>query len=81
MKWSVYSTNTSPVYGFTHSHTMILEKLWLLAQQDKRQLYAYFDEKEVFVFGYRAQQLCYANTFPADVADNAVYFILPYGKT
>ena len=61
-------------------NTMILEKLWLLAQQDKRQLYAYFDEKEVFVFGYRAQQLCYANTFPADVADNAVYFILSVWK-
>lgn len=69
-----------PGIRFYHSHTMILEKLWLLAQQDKRQLYAYFDEKEVFVFGYRAQQLCYANTFPADVADNAVYFILSVWK-
>lgn len=69
-----------PGIRFYHSHTMILEKLWLLAQKDKRQLYAYFDEKEVFVFGYRAQQLCYANTFPADVADNAVYFILSVWK-
>ena len=59
---------------------MILEKLWLLSQQDKRQLYAYFDEKEVFVLGYREQRLCYANAFPADMADNAVYFILSVWK-
>ncbi len=65
---------------FYHSHTMILEKLWLLTRQDRRQLYVYFDEKEVFVFGYREQRLCYANTFPADMADNAVYFILSAWK-
>lgn len=63
-----------------HSHTMILEKMWLLAGQDRRQLYAYFDKKEVFVFGYQERQLCYANTFPADVAVNAVYFILSVWK-
>ena len=69
-----------PSIRFYHSYTMILEKLWLLSQQDKRQLYAYFDEKEVFVFGYREQRLCYANAFPADMADNAVYFILSVWK-
>ncbi len=65
---------------FYHSHTMILEKLWILAQQDKQQLYACFDEKEVFVFSYKDRKLCYANTFPADAADNAVYFILSVWK-
>ncbi len=69
-----------PGIRFYHSHTMILEKLWLLSRQDKRKLYAYFDGKEVFVFSYREQRLRYANTFPADVAENAAYFILSVWK-
>ncbi len=69
-----------PGTRFYHSHSMILEKLWLLARQDKQQLYAYFDEREIFVFGYREQRMRYANTFPADVAANAAYFILSVWK-
>ena len=70
-----------PGIRFYHSHTMILEKMWMLEKQGIRQLYAYFQEKEMFVFAYQEQRLAYANSFAADVTENAVYFLLSVWKS
>ena len=69
-----------PGMRFYHGHTMVLEKMWLLETQGLHRLYAYFHEQEIFVFAYREQRLAYANSFPADVAENAVYFLLSVWK-
>lgn len=69
-----------PGMRFYHGHTMVLEKMWLLETQSLHRLYAYFHEQEIFVFAYREQRLAYANSFPADVAENAVYFLLSVWK-
>ena len=69
-----------PGIRFYHSHTMILEKMWMLEKQGARRLYACFLEKEMFVFAYREQRLAYANSFQSDVLENAVYFLLSVWK-
>ena len=70
-----------PGIRFYHSHSMILEKLWLLQRQDTpKTLYACFDGNQAFLFCYKEQKLQYANTFPADKADNAAYFLLSVWK-
>lgn len=69
-----------PGIRFYHQHSMMLEKIWMMEQQEQPRLYAYFDESEMFIFCYKDQRLQYANTFPADVASNAAYFLLSVWK-
>lgn len=70
-----------PDIRFYHAETMLLEKMWPLGSKGKQRLYVYFHEQEMFVFSYKEQKLQYANTFPADQADNAAYFILSVWKS
>ncbi|MCD8318528.1 MAG: DUF3822 family protein [Paraprevotella sp.] len=63
-----------------HNHTMLLEKMWMLTPQEEQRFYVCFHENEFFVFCFREQRLSYANTFPADLTENAVYFILSVWK-
>lgn len=70
-----------PHICFYHIHTMLLEKLALQTMRESQKLYAYFHEKEVFIFSTRQQQLYYANTFPIEQTANAVYFILSVWKS
>ena len=63
-----------------HTQTMMLEKMSLINNYNAQRVYVYFHEKEMFVFGYKEQKLCFSNSFPADQTDNATYFILSVCK-
>lgn len=69
-----------PTLRFYHSDTMLLEKIALSDTPDKTRLYVHFYEQEMSVFRFRNQHLLYANTFPADQAENAAFFILSVWK-
>lgn len=63
-----------------HSQTMILEKMSGFGDTDEHQLFVYFQEKELFIFGYTDQHLRYANTFPIETPENTLYYILSVCK-
>ncbi len=70
-----------PNIRFYHSNTMILERISMMESQKGQRLYVHFREHEMMVFAYKEQRLIYCNTFPLDVAENAVYFILSVWKS
>ena len=70
-----------PDVRFYHSMTMVMEKLSQMPRQGRRALYVCFDEERAGVFAFDAGgRLEYANEFPADVGENAAYYILSVWK-
>ena len=69
-----------PHIRFYHNHSMILEKMGLMPSSGTPQLYVCFSKEELFLFSYKEGRLHYANTFPADVAENTAFFILSVWK-
>lgn len=70
-----------PDVRFYHSMTMVMEKLSQMPRQGRRALYVCFDEERAAVFAFDAdERLEYANEFPADVPENAAYYILSVWK-
>lgn len=63
-----------------HSQTMILEKMSGFADTEETCLFAYFQEKDLFIFGYTEQRLRYANTFKIETPENTLYYILSVCK-